>query len=210
VSASLTCADDVSDLLWTSDLDPTDRLGYFAKFCPPTVANGRVYIGTAFDTAAGTGALRVYGSIHRPVAAPAAGVIYELVNHATSWAADVGNASTAAGTAVIQWPLDGGANQHWELQTSGAAFKLLAANSGMVLDVMGTVQAGNPVDQAAANGGTSQQWVVEPAATSGYYVITSSGEDVVLTSPSANQGDTLIVDMPKGTRSQEWQLVPVP
>jgi hypothetical protein len=37
--------------LWNSDQnpDPIDRLGYVAKFTPPTVANGRVYVATFAD-----------------------------------------------------------------------------------------------------------------------------------------------------------------
>jgi outer membrane protein assembly factor BamB len=39
---------DLNRELWTSDMDPegNDRLGKLAKFSPPVVANGKVYIGT--------------------------------------------------------------------------------------------------------------------------------------------------------------------
>jgi hypothetical protein len=30
--------------LWDSEMNPADRLGMFAKFCPPTIANGKVYV----------------------------------------------------------------------------------------------------------------------------------------------------------------------
>jgi hypothetical protein len=30
--------------LWSSEGDPSDSVGMFAKFCPPTVANGKVYV----------------------------------------------------------------------------------------------------------------------------------------------------------------------
>jgi outer membrane protein assembly factor BamB len=50
-------AEDVSKVLWTSDMNAADTLGLFAKFCPPTVANGKMYIGTATNT----NALRAYG-----------------------------------------------------------------------------------------------------------------------------------------------------
>jgi outer membrane protein assembly factor BamB len=40
-------AEDVTKLLWTSDMNMGDALGNFAKFCAPTVTNGKVYIGTA-------------------------------------------------------------------------------------------------------------------------------------------------------------------
>ena len=39
-------ASEVTRELWNSDMNPADQLGYFAKFCPPTVANGRVYMAT--------------------------------------------------------------------------------------------------------------------------------------------------------------------
>jgi hypothetical protein len=41
-------ARDLSVELWTSDKNPDgdDRLGDFAKFCPPVVANGKVYMAT--------------------------------------------------------------------------------------------------------------------------------------------------------------------
>ena len=39
---------DLSKELWTSDMDPwgQDKLGMLAKFSPPVVANGKVYVGT--------------------------------------------------------------------------------------------------------------------------------------------------------------------
>ena len=43
-------AQDVSRTLWTSEQDPgRDRLGLFAKFAPPTIANGRVFVATYGD-----------------------------------------------------------------------------------------------------------------------------------------------------------------
>jgi hypothetical protein len=41
-------ADDLTEPLWSSNHDPrgSDDLGDFAKFCPPVVANGRVYVAT--------------------------------------------------------------------------------------------------------------------------------------------------------------------
>ncbi|MBZ5594816.1 MAG: hypothetical protein LAP39_21435 [Acidobacteriia bacterium] len=41
-------ADDLTQAIWSSNHDPrgTDDLGDFAKFCPPVVANGRVYVAT--------------------------------------------------------------------------------------------------------------------------------------------------------------------
>jgi hypothetical protein len=48
-------AEDVSRELWNSEQDAADNVGGFAKFCPPTVVNGRVYVATF------SSAVRVYG-----------------------------------------------------------------------------------------------------------------------------------------------------
>jgi outer membrane protein assembly factor BamB len=48
-------ASDVSKELWNSDAAPQDALGNYAKFSPPTVANGKVYVATF------SGRLMVYG-----------------------------------------------------------------------------------------------------------------------------------------------------
>jgi hypothetical protein len=48
-------ASDLSIELWNSRVDPSDDLGAFAKFCPPTIANGKVYV------ASFSGRLNVYG-----------------------------------------------------------------------------------------------------------------------------------------------------
>jgi hypothetical protein len=50
-------AEDVSKMLWNSEQNAADSLGLFAKFCPPIVVNGKVYVGTATTT----NAVRVYG-----------------------------------------------------------------------------------------------------------------------------------------------------
>jgi hypothetical protein len=55
--------------LWRSNHDPdgTDDYGNFAKFCPPIVANGRVYMGTFSNQ------LVVYGLLTEPHLPPASG-----------------------------------------------------------------------------------------------------------------------------------------
>ncbi|MDP9148405.1 MAG: hypothetical protein M3O36_00470 [Myxococcota bacterium] len=50
-------AEDITKNLWNSDKNPADSLGLFAKFSPPVVADGKVYVGTATTT----NMVRVYG-----------------------------------------------------------------------------------------------------------------------------------------------------
>jgi hypothetical protein len=40
-------AEDITRQLWSSDDDPADMLGNATKFNPPTIANGRVFVGTS-------------------------------------------------------------------------------------------------------------------------------------------------------------------
>ena len=61
-------ADDLQQELWNSDHDPTgaDAVGNLAKFCPPVVANGKVYLATFSNS------LAVYG-LHGGVTQPPLG-----------------------------------------------------------------------------------------------------------------------------------------
>lgn len=53
-------AENLATILWNSDQNAArDSLGLFAKFCPPMVANGRVYMGTATNT----NMVQVYGRL---------------------------------------------------------------------------------------------------------------------------------------------------
>ena len=53
---------DLTNLLWTSEMKPErDRMGGFAKFATPTVANGRVYVPTFSNS------LEVYGLLERAI-----------------------------------------------------------------------------------------------------------------------------------------------
>ena len=61
-------AQNVSRQLWTSELaGQRDRLGLFAKFVPPTVAGGKVFVATYGDKEP----LRIYGGNDRPRQLPA-------------------------------------------------------------------------------------------------------------------------------------------
>ncbi|MFN7996759.1 MAG: hypothetical protein U0Q18_24310 [Bryobacteraceae bacterium] len=59
-------AENVEKELWNSNENPSrDRLGMLAKFCPPVVANGKLYVAT-FRDGATPNKLVVYGALSAP------------------------------------------------------------------------------------------------------------------------------------------------
>lgn len=78
-------ANDITTRLWSSDDLPSDMLGNATKFAPPTIANGRVFVGTSSNQ------LVVYGlrSGNQPQPTPDASVVVP----------DAGPAPDASGTA---------------------------------------------------------------------------------------------------------------
>jgi len=63
--------EDVSQTLWTSEqVSGRDRLGLFAKFTPPTVAGGKLFVATYGDNEP----LRFYGGNNRPTQFPNYGI----------------------------------------------------------------------------------------------------------------------------------------
>jgi len=129
---------------------------------------------------------------------------FQIVNLGTGFVVDDSGGHTNPGNPVIQYQANGGTNQAWSpVSVAGGAYLLINQNSNLALDLSGTT-----VDQGTVSGGATQQWTFFPAGTAGYYVITSGGGGGVLTSPSSNQGDQLVVNPGVGSPSQEWRLVP--
>jgi uncharacterized protein (TIGR03437 family) len=67
----------LTNTLWTSSVDPTDTLGYFAKFVAPTVANGKVYV------ASFSNAVLVYGLKPASIDLPEVTAITNAASYAT-------------------------------------------------------------------------------------------------------------------------------
>ncbi|MEU8610506.1 glycoside hydrolase N-terminal domain-containing protein, partial [Actinoplanes sp. NPDC048791] len=86
------------------------------------------------------------------------GVQYRLVAQHSGKAADISGASTAAGAALVQWPVTTGLNQQFEfLPSDGGYHRVRARHSGLVLQVTGT---SGDVTQQPDTGTAAQQWRV--------------------------------------------------
>src|SRR5262249_44199081 len=89
-------AQNVSRELWHSDmLSSRDSLGNFAKFVPPTIANGKVYMATFSNR------LNVYG-LFPP---PPLGIILNGPNVVLSWPATNGSSFVLQGNANLSLAL---------------------------------------------------------------------------------------------------------
>jgi hypothetical protein len=92
-------------------------------------------------------------------------------------------------------------------------YQLLNRNSSQALGVTGQATAdGSPVDQWTPNGGTNQQWTLQPTGD-GYYRLLGVQSGKLLEVPSGNpdQGTQLAIGTAAGGvagYAQEWRLVP--
>ncbi|MEU4744100.1 RICIN domain-containing protein [Actinosynnema sp. NPDC023658] len=85
---------------------------------------------------------------------------YSLVAQHSGKAADIYEASTAAGARLVQWTANGRTNQQFEFIDAGGGYvRLKARHSGLVLQVAGNGN-GADITQQPDTGATSQQWQV--------------------------------------------------
>ncbi|MEO6084759.1 MAG: endo-1,4-beta-xylanase, partial [Umezawaea sp.] len=86
------------------------------------------------------------------------GVNYRLVASHSGKAANISNASTAAGATLVQWTAGSGLNQQFDFLSSGDGYyRVRARHSGLVLQVAGTATGADITQQPDANS-AAQQW----------------------------------------------------
>jgi O-glycosyl hydrolase len=135
---------------------------------------------------------------------------YELVNRNSHMLLDVNGASTSAGTKVIQWTGNGGANQQWSfVPVSGGYYNIVNRNSGLLLDVNGaSTSAGASVIQWTSNGGANQQWSLVSLGN-GYYNVVNRNSGLLLdvNGASTSAGASVIQWTSNGGANQQWSLI---
>ncbi len=178
--------------LWNSDLNGSrDRLGWFAKFVTPTVANGRVYVPTFSNSVA------VYGTLSA-APAPASPVISSVVNGAsylpgavspgelvTIFGANLGPPSQAQGTLDGDFVAD--TIENTQILIGGKASPILFASSGQI----------NAVVPFGVSGTTAQLQVVyqgQPTASTAVEVQPASPAVFSLDGSGGGQGAILNQD----------------
>lgn len=138
------------------------------------------------------------GSVLPAHADAASPYLWYRITTQASLAFDVSGGSTSWGAPVIQWDLNTGSNQWWQLQPVGSGpneYQLVNANSGQCLsiDSDGSVYDGAPLIQFPCDGAVTQQWYFQATWILGgleYTIASAIDTDYVIDVPgsTANLG----------------------
>jgi hypothetical protein len=196
-------ADNLGTELWDSYQDQSrDDFGNLAKYCPPTVVNGKVYMSTFSDTVA------VYGLLTDD-APPIGNATYKIISRSSGLALGVvGMTSTNSSDTDIE-TYTGAASQQWKLTyLGGGAYKIVGTGSGKALDVTGqSVAPGALIDIYTDNGQQNQQWVIEPSS-GGYCTVQGVQSGLMLDVQGNHTAPGTPVDQwtSTGANNQQWEF----
>lgn len=164
-----------------------DNFGAGNKFMVPTIANGKVFVGTPNSVA-------VFGLLHK-TSAPLADGVYTLTNQYSGFAMDDYRSTPSPGTWIIQWPLTGGLNQSWFFANQGNGYYTIQnASSGLYLsDPSGARSTGTALAQQWRFYDDSQLWSM--VASGPGYSIQNKATGMVIDDAgySSTEGTTLIL-----------------
>jgi hypothetical protein len=130
---------------------------------------------------------------------------------------DVRGASFQDGAAIQQYPWNGGINQQWTLlPTNDGNYTILSGNiiglgngsSDLVMDVTGaSTEDGALIQLYHANGGSNQEWTLEPTDP-GFHRIVSASSGMVLDVPGASTDAGVQVQQYhiNGGWNQDWKV----
>ena len=176
-----------------------DHFGPGNKFITPTIANGKVYVGTTTGVAA-FGLLAVSG--------PLADGDYVVTNESSDMVLDDPAFSTVSGKQIIEWPANGGSNQKWHFafQTSGYYTIQNDSSELYLTDPGGSGSLGTKLEQEAATNDATQLWTL--TASGEGYVISNKASGLVIDDPdfSKTEGTGIILYSPNGGSNQSWGI----
>jgi hypothetical protein len=195
-------ASNLGNEIYNSNLAPDGRdyPGPGNKFIVPTVANGKVFVGTA-------GSVAVFGLLN-----PGPGPVQLIARHSGK-CLDVTNISTQPGALLQQWTCWGGPNQQWMLTPTGAgAYEVTSINTGMAVNVSyNSLADGALIAQFPYENTPNEKWVLAPTSDGYYQVIAqSSGKCLDVNGGPGATGDGPVVQQWAcwGGANQQWMLVP--
>jgi galactose oxidase len=119
----------------------------------------------------------------------------DIVSASSGQCATVNAYSTAEGTALVQWPCGGVAEQRWSLVAIGSHYHIVSVGSGLCMNVSGgSTTAGGPIIQwpCQTSSSLNDQWSI--VSVGEYYEIVSalSGQCLNVDNGSQAESATLI------------------
>ena len=198
-------ATNLSHLLWSTTQNPTrDSYGEYAKFVAPTIANGKVYVGTD------SGEVAVYGLLSGGTSSNLIpNGTYNITNRYSGLVIDDPGFSKTQGKVLVQWGVNGGSNQKWVLTNLGNnVVSLVNASSGQALEVTGGSKGNSAlVDQYPYNGNPWQQWKIVSAGGSSFELINVNSGEALDDDRQSKTAGTDIDQYPyHGNAWQQWSF----
>lgn len=195
-------AGDLTKELYNSNqaANSRDHFGTGNKFVTPTIANGKVYLGT-------TNSVGIFGFVAQS-AVPLADGDYVLTNGTSHLVIDDPGASTSAGTAMYQWTPNGGDNQKWFVSSNGRGFYTIQNVSShlFLTNANGAATPGLALQQSTPVYDASELWSITPSA--GGFVIKNKATGLVIDDSglSMQTGPHIILWNANGGVNQTWSF----
>jgi outer membrane protein assembly factor BamB len=194
-------------LIWSNQQNASrDSCNNYAKFQPPTIANGKVYLASFGTEQTNSGQVCAYGEL-------TGGTIpngtYVITSVYSGLALDDPNSSTEDSVDMEQWTVNNATNQQWTVNNLGGnVITLTNGASGQLLDVDAASKSNSAlVDQYPANGQTNQQWNVISVG-GGAYELTSVNSGLALDVDGGNKNNGELIDQYTygGNPWQQWKF----
>src|SRR5215469_15368381 len=178
-----------------------DHFGAGNKFMVPTIANGKVFVGTTNSVAA----FGLLSSIRPPMADG----IYTLTNHSSGFLLGDPGLSVSSGTRIIQWQRrSGAASEEWFFSSQGSGYYTIQNEwSGLLLtDTNGSKTPSIPLVQQLPTHDDSQLWSL--IAVNGGFMIQNKASSLVIEDPKSSkvQGTVMILDSRNTGTNEVWTI----
>ena len=177
-----------------------DHFGNGNKFIAPTIANGKVYIGTQ-------NSVGIFGFVRQQTALVPDGD-YTLSNAASNLMLDDPGSGTASGAIMCQWTPNGGLNQDWFFAFDGkGSYTIQNIASKLFLTDANADSTGNVWPrQSVPTGDATQLWSL--TATQGGFIIRNKASGRVLDDAGGTPyvGQNIILYAANGGTNQTWRV----
>lgn len=195
--------------LWNSHQNAMrDDCNNYAKFIPPTIANGKVYLPSFGTAQTNSGQLCVYGQLSAASNLVADGT-YLITSVHSGQAIDDPGFSTTYGKVMTQYPVNNGTNQQWVVHNLGSnIITLTNVASTQVLEVTGGSKSNSAlVDQYPYQSNPWQQWQVISVGNGAYELTNvNSGQALDVDGGGTTAGEQLDQYPYKGVSWQQWKF----